>query len=393
MTNTPHSRPARPRAAEFAKTVDFLRKQSNTIMSGGGVAGGTKQAGAKQLQQDEQRTQICAIMYADIVGSTQIRPDSLLVDVSNYMRDVIDDLKDSYGLLYVNKSGDGFLALGSTVSQVAEAALSLLDSFRNRNWAEAGFSKNVEIRVGLDIGTVNLIEHNDRIIDATGKMLHQAARIEPVADPNRVFCSSKFHYYLRDEDAAPNVVSEPVGKRDLDKFSGVDFLYSLNWRKEQENRQTLFSPIRNGKNIPKIKRTIPDAEKLSFLKGSFRTIRKSFQHNSELLKKRNPHVKCALDIVKDSHFNCRVFVEGEKRAECKVWLEIEEPVGGIMYRIGEETQPGDNSFNECLRVEDDGIDIYLISTMRLRFEQQSLERMTPDEAAEALWIDFVKLIA
>ncbi len=344
----------------------------------------------------DKKTQICSILYADIVNSSKIRPASLLVDLSDFLRNRIEKLISQYSLLYTNKTGDGFLALGATASQIAEASLSLLDAFKSRGWKAGGYNFDVQVRIGLDIGTVTLTEESGRIIDATGAMLNQAARIEPVTKENHVFCSSKFEHHLRSEGMPSGIHCVSVGEMPLAKKSGADHLYSLSRNNSpQEHSDDKFIP--ESENIPQIKRTITDMEKEAFKKMAFRIIKNLFQRKAGLLESMNPHVKCEVVDLDDSSFICRVFVEGQKKAACKIWKNKEGSIdrgleSGIMYRIGDDDVFNTGSMNECLTLQDDGFEIFFRPILGLRFMMNSSDRMSPDVAAEALWGDFVKMV-
>lgn len=123
----------------------------------------------------------------------------------------------------------------SSCIDIAELALNMRDEFRNTNWERRGFHSQLEIRIGLDLQLVTLDEDESGQTDGTSRGLDHAARIEPVAEPNEIFCSEIFWLGLSSEDPK-NIIAECLGPITLAKNAGTEILYHLRWTREQPRR-------------------------------------------------------------------------------------------------------------------------------------------------------------
>ena len=70
-----------------------------------------------------------------------------------------------------------------------------------------------------------------KVIDVFGNGVDLASRIEPIVDPNQIFCTKKVFYQLIAVHNH-NIDGLSIGKRKLAKNYGEIELYKLFWRGE-----------------------------------------------------------------------------------------------------------------------------------------------------------------
>lgn len=339
------------------------------------------------------RTQICPIIFADIVGSSKITADRLKRDLNLLVHRLLDEIKGRFQVLPTKHTGDGFFICGVDVTEMAEAALTVRDRFRNTDWVRAGFSDPIAIRIGLDLQKVNLIEENGQIIDVASGGIDQAARIEPVVAPNEVWCSDHFFSQLRRENVS-NIGGTSIGTKALAKGAGEANLFALHWSHEEipqpVPQTTEPPPVRSGIaiSIPRIKRSISDAERDQFAVEAIQEISTYFQEALGVLERdQQPHVQCRHTPVTPHKFTAEVYVDGKSVGRCKIWLSGRGRE--ICYSQGHFQIDQDNSYNESLHVGDDGRNIYL-KAMGMAMIGQGQESISVRNAAMYLWEVFTR---
>ena len=63
---------------------------------------------------------------------------------------------------------------------------------------------------------------------------------------------------------------------------------------------------------------------------------------------------------------------------------------GIYYSTNAHNIENDNSYNDCLHAEDDGVDIFLTSLGFHRVEDQYPEHLGQPDAADYMWNEFAR---
>lgn len=342
------------------------------------------------------RTQICPLIFADIARSSKITDDRLKADLNRFIQSLLDETNARFQVVLTKHTGDGFLICGTDATEMAEAALSARDRFRNMDWLRRGYSEPVAIRIGVDLQKVTLIEQGGVVNDVSGAGVDRAARIEPVVSENEVWCSDHFVGQLRHEHVH-NIIDVPVGLRQLAKGAGEVALYALHWAHEASARSTTPETVRHdGKatavSLPRLKRRIADAEKDQFATDSLPRIAAYFRRALELLEQhQSPHVQCRFDPNSPTRFSAEIYVDGESRQQCTIWLVSQGRE--IRYAYGRAWMgQQDNAFNESLRVDDDGIDIFF-RPLGMLFMDGNRGPLDPDQAAEYLWNAFTRYLS
>ncbi|TNC95164.1 MAG: hypothetical protein FD119_2585 [Stygiobacter sp.] len=341
------------------------------------------------------RTQICPIVFADIVGSSKVAEDHLKKHLNVLVHRLLDEIKGRFQVVLTKHTGDGFFVCGVDAMEMAEAALTVKDRFRNTDWLRIGFSEPIAIRIGVDLQKVNLIEENGSVIDVASGGIDRAARIEPVVASNEVWCSDHFFSQLRREQVR-NIAGTAIGKKQLAKGAGEADLFSLHWAHEtgatpaqnaDERSATSGIPVM----IPTLRRKIADAERDKFAVEAFQRISTYFGEALKAMEAhQRPHVECRYTQVSPTKFAAEVYVDGKSVERCKIWL------GGrgqeICYSQGYFQLDQDSSYNEALHVEDDGRGIFFRPMGMLTMGRQS-QRLGSKDAALYLWEAFTRQLS
>jgi hypothetical protein len=148
------------------------------------------------------------------------------------------------------------------------------------------------------------------------------------------------------------------------------------------------SPTRVDREAPgsrssnlRVKRQFSDRERDKFLEDSFSYIANYFENSLAELANRNEEVEVAFKRIDANHFTAAIYIQGSKRSSCRVWRG-DRAVGDIAYAAG-DAGPA-NSFNEALRVEDDGYAL-LLKPLGMRLLASSAESLSQEGASEYLW--------
>ncbi|TAE10473.1 MAG: hypothetical protein EAZ95_14680 [Bacteroidetes bacterium] len=158
------------------------------------------------------------IIFADLKGyGANAGNNDLLAKVTTFFF----SLKDKYfadGKEHFFKPlGDGILATGHSLTDMAQKALAMRNDIKNHTWKQAGFPDNLNVRMALHVGEA--IEHynpNGTIRDVSGTAVIQAARLEPYTMVGEVFCSQTYADLLA-QDKTHNLATINIGKYNLGK--------------------------------------------------------------------------------------------------------------------------------------------------------------------------------
>ncbi|MFA6449168.1 MAG: adenylate/guanylate cyclase domain-containing protein [bacterium] len=176
--------------------------------------------------------QICAILYFDTVKASQIMSSELKRKLIIFINRIISDLKKKFDIIYANNLGDGYLLIGSSGLEIADAALQIRDGYKNYDWEHDGFPNVLKVRVGLHLGIVLLSKEGRKITNACGHALDFGSRIEPITEHNHVFCTENLYRQLISEK--PNTIeSDFIGEIELAKGAGKYPLYNIRRKGEQ----------------------------------------------------------------------------------------------------------------------------------------------------------------
>ena len=147
------------------------------------------------------RRQVKTLLFADVVGYSQIQEDRMPAFMFSFLERVAQNLPPTDG--FVNTWGDAIFVLMDDATRLAEYALALQEVVCDTDWAEYGLPREMSIRIGLHAGPV--FEGIDPItgtLNYYGSHVNRAARIEPVTVPGNIYASEQFAALLTAEQQA-----------------------------------------------------------------------------------------------------------------------------------------------------------------------------------------------
>jgi len=332
------------------------------------------------------------MLFSDLKGFSKIQNDELKTKLFRFTRkDILDQLLNPSNHIYYNTWGDAFFICSDNPVALAEIALQIRDKIRNKDWAHFGLTEGIAVRIALHAQMARVIMGPDGTVsNVVGKGVDKTARIEPVTEPNDVFCSDLFHQLLVNE-GAQNIRGVAIGRRALAKSFGEMDLFRIVWTSEAL-QQPLPAAALQTRPMPQIKRKPTDRERTDFLYQSFSAIQSYFQAALSQLSNLYPDVETSLRVITNTKFVCEIYLHGQLKNSCKVWIGGHHFAGNsISYSEGRFGLDTDNSVNELLQVEDDGSDIFLKPLMSMDYGHAG-GKMTPEQAAEYLWKRLTKAL-
>jgi class 3 adenylate cyclase len=137
---------------------------------------------------------IRSLLFADVVGYTQLSEDHIPNYVSGFLGAVAGlNQRTTHGFEHIETSGDGFYAVFTDAVEAGLYALELMELVRTTDWTRHGLPESFNVRVALHCGPVYC--GRDPITGHsiyTGPHTSRAARIEPITPPGQVYASSAF---------------------------------------------------------------------------------------------------------------------------------------------------------------------------------------------------------
>lgn len=175
-------------------------------------------------------TRLCALVMGDVAKSSLIVTDTLKAQLHSVLHGRLSAIRGRCQVLVDQFTGDGFFICGSDVTEMAHAALEFRDYFLSLNWKQIGFDQPQKLRIGLDVNKVSVTEKDGKIIDVAGAGIDHVSRIEPVVEPNEVWCTRHFFRQLEREGGTLKIAGNLLGDKDLAKGAGREELVALGWR-------------------------------------------------------------------------------------------------------------------------------------------------------------------
>lgn len=287
---------------------------------------------------------LAAVLFSDLKGFSAIYDDVLHDKIKKFNDDFKTRHIDPYGSVFHCKTwGDAFVICSSDPHDLAEIALSLRDSVKNYNWKRNQFPADIQIRIGLHATTINTYNDNE----VSGKGMTLCARVEPVSNPNSIFCTEQFWQLLKIETDL-KMQAIPQGEMALAKDFGACQLYELLRSDERAADPPLADRVTA--ELPRIKKSYTDKDKNDFIKNGFCGIRHYFESALQQTKDSDSAIEFELDEITSQKFHVRLYSNGDEIKKAKLWL------GNNMSRslnIGYSSDLSDNdsSYNEIVHVE------------------------------------------
>ena len=205
--------------------LSYLRQEIHTRAESGSPA---DDPGAVEHSDAGSRHRLKALLFADVVGYSQLTEDQIPRYVSGFLGAVADlNQRTRHRFEHVETAGDGLYMVFDDVLDAAHYALELSALATGTDWTAHGLPASFNLRIALHCGPVYC--GRDPVTQAplfTGPHTSRAARIEPITPPGQVYASSAFAAVAAAR-GADGLAMRYVGKTPLAKRSGSLALYHL----------------------------------------------------------------------------------------------------------------------------------------------------------------------
>lgn len=200
------------------------------------------------------------IIFADLKGyGSNAGNNDLLAKVTDFFFSLNDKYFADGKEYFFKPIGDGILATGHSLIDMAEKALLLRDEIKNYQWASLGFPKAMNVRIALHTGEA--FEHyapDGRIREVSGTAVIQAARLEPYTMVGEVFCSEMYAELLRQQYKTHNFATASLGTHNLGKVHDkFEMAIALLFR---EANQEMYEEYKTTKAKKHLEETIASKE-------------------------------------------------------------------------------------------------------------------------------------
>ncbi|MBF0169765.1 MAG: hypothetical protein HQK87_01525 [Nitrospinae bacterium] len=171
---------------------------------------------------------VCAMLFCDVVGYSQLNEERIDPFVTHFMGTVAA-LAKRYrkGLLTRNTWGDAIHMTFASVEQAGLFALDLCETIGGADWGAVGLPADLNLRFGLHAGPVK--RRFDPVLGMsvyTGVHVSRAARIEQITPPGHVYASQEYAALVV-STGVTSLAVEYAGKINLPKKYGDYPLYIL----------------------------------------------------------------------------------------------------------------------------------------------------------------------
>lgn len=184
------------------------------------------------------RTAVKSLLFADVVEISKLTDYELRRFVTGTLVQIAERIGNP---LARNTWGDGLFLAYDDPSECASVALEIRDHFRNCDWTAKGFGARLKIRIALSTARVFIARDPIRGEPTVwGQHVSRTARLEPVGEPNEVYCLEDMKTHL--EGMACYAV-DSLGVQALAKGWGNEKVYRL-----RRDHEQAFEPRRPPSN-------------------------------------------------------------------------------------------------------------------------------------------------
>jgi class 3 adenylate cyclase len=182
--------------------------------------------------------QICSIVFADAVGFRRLREREVPKFFRIYLGTAMEVLQRIGSVPLVKNSwGDGLYFVFEFPWEAGLFSIGFRDQIAQVDWKEIGLDFRPAVRIGVHAGPLyRLYDPITGQWNYTGSHTTRAARLEPSAEPGRVFATLPFAALSAAEDST-DYRCHPIGKRKLVKDAGEIMVFELLAAEEQQRRK------------------------------------------------------------------------------------------------------------------------------------------------------------
>lgn len=231
--------------------------------------------------------QVTNIMFADVKGYSALSEQQIRIfhdKVVPSLETRISEFQFEYARLW----GDGIAIAAVSTKEIAKIATECRDFFLHRDYQDDGLPP-LTVRISIHHGEYykgnGIFSSGGEIY---GKTIIQAARIEPITQPGRIWVTEAVHVALRDVTEGENRLfcTEEIGEVELPKGSGRINIWLLRRDREQKLSADEKSEVFKAANLRREQMKKKEAVEPS---GNFEVVVSLVLRGEDvLLVKRNP---------------------------------------------------------------------------------------------------------
>ncbi len=174
------------------------------------------------------RRDIRCVLFSDIVGFSKLKDCEIPLFYKHYLTQAAELLKTTQHRPDIYNTWGDALYLGFNSSTDAGLfAIELRKIFVRTDWLALGFSRKLDIRIGLHAGPVSVYtDPVTNLLSCTGTHVSRGARIEPITEQGQIYVSESFAAISMLEKQ-PTFSCDYVGEIQLAKNYGTYRIYLL----------------------------------------------------------------------------------------------------------------------------------------------------------------------
>lgn len=140
----------------------------------------------------------------------------------------------------------------------------------------------------------------------------------------------------------------------------------------------------------RVKRSFSDHEHDEFREDSFEYMARYFEGSLVELAARNPHIQTRFRRIDANSFTAAVYADGHRAAQCTIWMGRRHTFGESNIAYSNQENALGNSFNETMRLTDDGYVLALKPLGMPLLGNRLDEALSQQGAAEYYWNLFIE---
>ncbi|MBI1210013.1 MAG: hypothetical protein GC190_01000 [Alphaproteobacteria bacterium] len=328
------------------------------------------------------------ILGTDVEGSSDRRHrhgdeamDAALAKHNSILTDVVTE----FGGEIFKNTGDGVYVAFVNPVDAARAAITAQQRIAGTNWTSVG---GLSVRMAIHFGSAKKTAG-----DYLGKGVNRAGKLLPLGHGGQILVTAETKGLVRAEDHS--IEFKKVGAEILDDNSQVVEIFQV----VSKGLQPDFPPLRGTRqeisSAPvhtsdgrtyRLKKQFTAGEREKFRRAAFRELRSQFREMIDALAVVDG-ISASFEEMGANAFTCSIINEAHKSGTAHITVRTSGEsflVGDLSYVWSAHADA--NTSNGWFSIDEDDYDLFLRGGMG----SDRRDRLSPHEAAEVLWEQFIK---